>query len=164
MNFSFSPKVDTLRSRLTSIMEEHVYPNESAFHHEIATGDRWQPTAVVEQLKERRAAGLWNVPARKRIRRGTHEHRIRAICEIMGRASGFAPGVQLLARHRQHGSAGPLRHAEQKKQWLDPLLASDIRSCFAMTERMSPRPTRRHQSSIVRDGSECDQRAQVVDF
>ena len=42
-------------------MDEHVYPNEATFHRQIGDGDRWQPTAIVEELKPKaRAAGLWN--------------------------------------------------------------------------------------------------------
>ncbi len=43
-------------------MDEHVYPNEAEFHRQVAEGDRWQPTPIVETLKARaRAAGLWNL-------------------------------------------------------------------------------------------------------
>ena len=62
MNFEYSDRVKDLERRLVVFMDEHVYPNEAAFHQEIAAGDRWQPTRIMETLKERaRAAGLWNL-------------------------------------------------------------------------------------------------------
>ena len=62
MDFAYSPKVRELEARLRAFMEEHVYPNEARFHEEVDAGDRWQPTRLVEELKERaRAAGLWNL-------------------------------------------------------------------------------------------------------
>ena len=40
-------------------MEEHIYPNEKLWHEQINTGDRWQPAAIIEELKPKaRAAGL----------------------------------------------------------------------------------------------------------
>ena len=44
MDFAYSPKVKELQERLGAFMDRHVYPNEERFHHEIAAGDRWQPT------------------------------------------------------------------------------------------------------------------------
>jgi hypothetical protein len=51
MDFAYSPKVQQLRERLTAFMEEHVYPAESVFEQQVAEGDRWQPTAIMETLK-----------------------------------------------------------------------------------------------------------------
>src|SRR5262249_25505180 len=51
-----------LALRLTAFMDAHIYPNERRFRQQIAEGDRWQPTAIVEDLKTKaRAAGLWNL-------------------------------------------------------------------------------------------------------
>ena len=62
MDFAYSPKVKDLEARLRAFMDEHVYPNEKRFHAEVAEGDRWQPTKLVEELKVKaRAAGLWNL-------------------------------------------------------------------------------------------------------
>ena len=62
MDFAFSDKVRDLQARVTAFMVEHVYPNEQRFAAEIAAGDRWQPTSIVEELKPKaRAAGLWNL-------------------------------------------------------------------------------------------------------
>jgi acyl-CoA dehydrogenase len=51
MSFEPSAKVADLQKRLDAFMREHVYPNEHTFHRQIADGDRWQPTAIVEELK-----------------------------------------------------------------------------------------------------------------
>ena len=56
MSFEHSSKVVELQRRLDAFMREHVYPNESTFHRQIADGDRWQPTAIVEELKPSRRA------------------------------------------------------------------------------------------------------------
>ena len=58
MDFSYSPKVVDLQKRLTAFMEEHIYPAEAVYHHEVAenrkAGNPWQPTKVMEQLRKTR--------------------------------------------------------------------------------------------------------------
>ena len=66
MDFSYSPKVVDLQKRLTAFMEEHIYPAEAVYHHEVTenrkAGNLWQPTKVMEELKvQAKAAGLWNL-------------------------------------------------------------------------------------------------------
>ena len=62
MDFEFSPKVQKLRERLLTFMDEHIYPNESALAQQIDDGDRWDSPELLETLKEHaREAGLWNL-------------------------------------------------------------------------------------------------------
>ncbi|MGH7190447.1 MAG: acyl-CoA dehydrogenase family protein, partial [Acetobacteraceae bacterium] len=64
MDFAHSERVEALCRQLSSFMESEIHPNEAAYAAErTALGaERWQPSAVVERLKERaRAAGLWNL-------------------------------------------------------------------------------------------------------
>jgi len=157
MDFEFSGKVKDLQKRLQGFMEEFVYPNEQRFHDEIER-NRWTPTRVVEELKpQARAAGLWNLfLPNDDLGAGLTNLEYAPLCEIMGR-SYMAPEVfncsapdtgnmEVLARY---GTPA------QKERWLKPLLAGEIRSCFAMTEpAVASSDARNIEASIVRSGDE----------
>jgi len=158
MEFDYSPKVKDLQARLSAFMEAHVYPNERRFYAEVAEGDRWQPTKLVEELKGKaKAAGLWNLflPHSERGA-GLTNLEYAPLCEIMGRimwsAEVFncsAPDTGNMETIERYGTA------EQKRQWLEPLLEGKIRSGFAMTEPdVASSDATNIQSSIVRDGDE----------
>ena len=157
MEFEFSDKVKDLERRLRSFMDEHIYANEQRFEEEAAQ-HRWQPTRVIEELKpQARAAGLWNLflPEHE-WGAGLTNLEYAPLCEIMGR-SVIAPEVfncsapdtgnmEVLARYGTR---------EQQERWLKPLLAGEIRSCFAMTEpAVASSDATNIQSSIVRQGNE----------
>jgi len=157
MHFELSEKTKELQQRLTAFMEEHIYPNEQRFHDEIQR-ERWSPTQIIEELKPKaRAAGLWNLfLPHDEHGAGLSNLEYAPLCEIMGRSS-MAPEVfncsapdtgnmEVLARYGT---------PEQQKRWLEPLLAGEIRSCFAMTEPdVASSDATNIQSSIVRDGDE----------
>ena len=71
MDFTYSDKVQKLQTRVTAFMQQYVYPNEDTFYQEVAEGDRWQPTRIVEELKktarkdrwEYRVVRYWKQPA-----------------------------------------------------------------------------------------------------
>ena len=112
MHFEYSDKVKDLQKRLLAFMDEYIYPNEKVFQQQIETGDRWEPTAIIEELKPKaRAAGLWNLFLPENpFGEGLSNLEYAPLCEIMGRSHDGAGGVQLLrARHRQYGSAGAVR-------------------------------------------------------
>jgi acyl-CoA dehydrogenase len=147
----------TLPQRLAAFMDEHVYPNEAEFHRQVAEGDRWQPTAIVEALKVKaRAAGLWNLflPA-SQYGAGLSNRDYAPLCEIMGRSVPMGPEVFNCSAPDTGNMEVLVRYGtpEQRQRWLEPLLAGEIRSCFAMTEPdVASSDATNIKSSIVRDG------------
>src|SRR5881628_138487 len=138
MHFGHSDKVIALQQRLTAFMDAHVHPNEAAFHRQIGDGDRWQPTAIVEEIKPKaRAAGLWNLfLPESEYGAGLTNVEYAPLCEIMGRVPGFGPEVFNCSAPDTGNMEVLVRYGSeaQRKQWLEPLLDGKIRSCFAMTE------------------------------
>ena len=157
MNFEFSGKTKELQRRLLGFMDESIYPNEQRYYEEVERHG-WQPTKIVEDLKPKaRAAGLWNLflPDNENGA-GLTNLDYAPLCEIMGR-SPMAPEVfncsapdtgnmEVLARYGT---------PEQKDQWLKPLLAGEIHSCFAMTEpSVASSDATNISARIVREGNE----------
>jgi acyl-CoA dehydrogenase len=138
MRFEHSGKVVALQQRLAAFMDEHVYPNEATFHRQVADGDRWEPTAIVEELKPKaRAAGLWNLfLPESEHGAGLTNTEYAPLCEIMGRVPGFGPEVFNCSAPDTGNMEVLVRYGSeaQRQRWLEPLLAGQIRSCFAMTE------------------------------
>ena len=155
MAFEPSAKTRALQEKLEAFMGQHIYQNESRWHEEIER-DRWKPTRIIEELKPKaRAAGLWNLfHPNDENGAGLTNLEYAPLCEIMGR-SHMAPEVfncsapdtgnmEVLARYGT---------PEQKEKWLRPLLAGEIRSCFAMTEPdVASSDATNISSSIRRDG------------
>jgi acyl-CoA dehydrogenase len=141
MDFEYSARVRELQTRLLAFMDEHIYPNEHRFHAEVAEnrarGNAWQPTRVIEELKVKaRAAGLWNLWLPESSHgAGLTNHEYAPLCEIMGR-SHIAPETFNCSAPDTGNMEVLVRYGtdEHKKRWLEPLLAGEIRSAFAMTE------------------------------
>jgi len=137
MDFAYSARVTALAEKLRGFMDDHIYPNEARYAEEIAAGDRWEPSAIMEKLKAKaKAAGLWNLflPESERGA-GLGNLDYAPLCEIMGRSSMAAEAFNCSAPDtgnmeviERYGTAA------QKREWLEPLLEGSIRSCFAMTE------------------------------
>ena len=162
MDFSYSPKVVDLQKRLTAFMEEHIYPAEAVYHHEVAenrkAGNPWQPTKVMEELKaQAKAAGLWNLflPESK-YGAGLTNLEYAPLCEIMGR-SHVAPEAFNCSAPDTGNMETLVRYAteEQQQRWLLPLLDGTIRSAFAMTEpAVASSDATNIEARVERDGDE----------
>ena len=137
MNFGYSPKVERLREQVDAFMQEHVFPAEAIFHQQVNEGDRWQPTAIVEELKVKaRAAGLWNLfLPESELGAGLTNLEYAPLAELMGR-SGLASEAFNCSAPETGNMETIVRYGsdEHKEKWLKPLLAGEIRSCFGMTE------------------------------
>ena len=158
MFYEQSPKVSELKHRLQSFMDRHVYPNEDRFYREAEELGPWKVYPVVEELKPKaREAGLWNLfLPQSEHGAGLTNLEYAPLCEVMGRAH-LAPelfncsapdtgNMEVLARY------GTRAHQER---WLKPLLAGEIRSCFAMTEpAVASSDATNIESSIRRDGDD----------
>ena len=164
MDFDYSPRCQELRTKLLKFMDDYIYPNEHKHHEEIeanrAKGNPWVPLKLIEELKVKaREQGLWNLflPRSDRAPNGGLSNLDYApLCEIMGRIywapevfNCSAPDTGNMETLERYGSE------ENKREWLDPLLRGEIRSCFSMTEpEVASSDATNIQSSIVRDGSD----------
>ncbi len=162
MDFSYSPKVQDLRQRVDAFMQAHVFPQERRFAEEVEqntrNGARWTPTRVVEELKAKaQAADLWNLFLPDSTRgAGLKNIEYAPLAELMGRVpwasevfNCSAPDTGNMETIERYGSAA------QKAQWLEPLLAGDIRSAFAMTEpAVASSDATNIQTEIRRDGDD----------
>ncbi len=158
MNFEFSDKVKELQAGVTAFMDEHVYPNEHVYETQVAEGGRWCIPGVMEEMK--RAAkdqGLWNLFLPESDSGfGLTNLEYAPLCEIMGRSpigpeafNCSAPDTGNMEVLERYGSD------THKEQWLEPLLAGEIRSGFAMTEPdVASSDATNIEASIARDGDE----------
>ena len=160
MDFDYTPKVKDLQKRLNAFMDQHIYPNEDAFHQEVeanrAKGNPWVPTKIMEELKDKaRAAGLWNLflPQSERGA-GLTNLEYAPLCEIMGRShiapeafNCSAPDTGNMETIERYGNDA------QRNEWLMPLLEGKIRSAFAMTEpAVASSDATNIEARIERDG------------
>ena len=156
MILEYSAKVKELQQRLEAFMDECVYPNEKNYFEQLRTGERWKLPEITLELKAKaRAAGLWNLflPDTE-YGAGLTNVEYAPLCEIMGR-SVIAPEVFNCSAPDTGNMEVLLRFgsAEQKERWLKPLLAGEIRSCFAMTEPdVASSDATNIRASIVREG------------
>ena len=162
MDFSYSPRTQELQARVSAFMTEHVYPAEPRYWAEIqantAAGRRWTPLQTIEELKPKaRAADLWNLfLPESELGAGLTNQEYAPLAEIMGAVpwasevfNCSAPDTGNMEVLVRYGSA------EHKKRWLEPLLAGEIRSAFAMTEpAVASSDATNIEARIDRDGDD----------
>ncbi|MCC5034234.1 acyl-CoA dehydrogenase family protein [Streptomyces sp. WAC 00631] len=160
MDFAFDARTEELRAKLLAFMDEHVYPAERTAEEQRAELDsRWGTPPVVEELKaEARRQGLWNLfLPDEEYGAGLTNLQYAPLAEITGRSPQLAPtalncaapdtgNMELLAEFATEA---------QRKEWLEPLLAGEIRSAFAMTEpEVASSDATNIETRIERDGDE----------
>jgi acyl-CoA dehydrogenase len=139
MDFAFDQRTQELCGSLLSFMDEHVYPAEPVYARQLAEQDdrwAWDSVPVLAELRaQARQRGLWNLFLPGEHGAGLTNLQYAPLAEITGR-SGLAP-VALNCSAPDTGNMEVLAQfgdEAQRKAWLEPLLAGEIRSSFAMTE------------------------------
>jgi len=162
MDFDYSPRTKHLQARVQEFMAAHVYPNEARYRDDLEAatraGRRWSPVAVIEELKPRaRAAGLWNLfLPESEYGAGLSNQEYAPLAELMGRVpwasevfNCSAPDTGNMEVLVRYGTPA------QKQRWLEPLLAGEIRSAFAMTEPgVASSDATNIEARIERDGDD----------
>ncbi len=153
-----SAKGADYHKRLTEFMVEEVFPAEKFYDEYRAAagpGDFTVPPVVEELKVKAKQRGLWNLflPAES----GLTNLEYAPLAELSGWSTEIAPEAINCAAP-DTGNMEVLHMfgtPEQKKQWLEPLLAGEIRSAFSMTEpAVASSDARNIQTEITRDGDD----------
>ena len=153
-----SAKAADYHQRLTEFMVEHVLPAEKTYDEyraEAGPKDFTVPPVVEELKKLARDRGLWNLflPSVS----GLTNLEYSPLAELTGWSGEIAPEAINCAAP-DTGNMEVLHmfgNDEQQKQWLEPLLAGEIRSAFSMTEpAVASSDARNIQTKITRDGND----------
>ena len=153
-----SAKGQDYHQRLTDFMTEFVFPAEKdyeAYRHEMGPDDHTVPPVIEDLKKLAKERGLWNLflPAES----GLTNLEYAPLAELTGWSMEIAPEVTNCAAP-DTGNMETLHlfaTEEQSKQWLEPLLAGELRSAFAMTEpAVASSDARNIQTTMLRDGSD----------
>jgi len=133
-----SDRAAALHTAVRTFLDERVYPAEASYVAQLnAAATRWSIPPIMEELKRAaRAAGLWNLfLPESELGAGLSNAEYAPLCELMGR-SPIAPEVFNCSAPDTGNMEVLVRYGTpaQQKRWLAPLLAGEIRSCFAMTE------------------------------
>lgn len=162
MDLGLSEEMVEIKGKILDFVENKVEPVEGEYHEQVDVGDRWSHTPrqdeILNGLKDvAREMGLWNffLPE-SQGGAGISNLEYAHLAEIMGRSrlaseafNCSAPDTGNMEVLERYGSE------EQKKQWLEPLLAGEIRSAFAMTEPgVASSDATNISTSAVLDGDE----------
>jgi acyl-CoA dehydrogenase len=169
MDFDLTERQAYFRDRVRAFIDEHVRHRQRDYYKEIASGDRWRPLQLIEELKPvARRAGLWNLfmPPGGALAHVDESFEFEgeqltnleyALCaEEMGRilwsAEVFncsAPDTGNMEVLHRYGTR------EQKDEWLAPLMRGEIRSAFLMTEPgVASSDATNIECDIARDGDD----------
>jgi acyl-CoA dehydrogenase len=161
--FTHSEKSIQLLAKLDSFMEQHIFPNETAYAQQLHNADnRFAAMPLMDELKDKaKAAGLWNLFVPEKYSEycdhgGLSNLDYAPLAEKMGQVL-WSPEV-FNCNAPDTGNMEVFMHyatKEQQQQWLTPLLNGDIRSSYAMTEpQVASSDATNIELSIKQEGNE----------
>ena len=161
MGFELSDKGQSINAQLEAFMQKHIYPRENDWAEWCFDQDNlWQTPPWFDELRDlAKAEGLWNLFLPNEYQPwspGLTNVEIAPLSETMSRVvwaqqvfNCNAPdrgNIEVLAKYGT---------AHQQQQWLEPLLAGEIRSAYAMTEpQIASSDATNMELEIKRDGDE----------
>jgi acyl-CoA dehydrogenase len=161
MGFELSDKGQSINAQLEAFMQKHIYPRENDWAEWCFDQDNlWQTPPWFDELRDlAKAEGLWNLFLPNEYQPwspGLTNVEIAPLFETMSRVvwaqqvfNCNAPdrgNIEVLAKYGT---------AHQQQQWLEPLLAGEIRSAYAMTEpQIASSDATNMELEIKRDGDE----------
>jgi len=161
--YQFSEKSRQFQAQLKAFMDEHIYPNEHAYHAQLAAAeDRFAALPLMDELKRKaREAGLWNLFIPPSLQQysdhgGLSNFDYAPLAEIMGRVL-WSPEVFNCNAPDTGNMEVFMKYASppQQAQWLPPLLAGEISSCYVMTEpQVASSDATNIELRIAREGDE----------
>jgi hypothetical protein len=140
MDFDHSGRARPYIDQVERFVRERVVPHERTYWEQLAHTDdwtRWRIPPILEELKaDARRLGLWNLfLPDPEYGAGLDNRDYAPIAEITGR-SFLAPEVFNCSAPDTGNAEVLVKYGSptQRKRWLEPLLAGEIRSGFSMTE------------------------------
>ena len=158
MGFQMSERSHTLNEQLKAFMQEHIYPREHDWQEfTLDQNNLWQVPPWFDDLRDKaKAAGLWNLflpDEYKPWSPGLSNVEIAPLFETMSKVGWAQAGFNCYADRGNMEVLAKYGTPEQQKQWLEPLLAGDIRSAYAMTEpQVASSDATNMELEIRRDG------------
>lgn len=164
MDFQHSAQTQDYLKRIRAFMKEHIEPVEHQAYLDMLAkknaGDwkQWEVPAYVDELKAKaKAEGLWNLfLPDSNLAAGLNNVEYAPLAEEMGKS--FIAPVVFNCNAPDTGNMEVLwkyGSDEQKQQWLEPLMAGEIRSAFCMTEPdVASSDATNMQATAVVDGDE----------
>lgn len=161
MGFEISEKAQAINTQLEAFMQKHIYPREHDWAEWcLDQNNLWQTPPWFDELRDlAKAEGLWNLFLPHEYQPwspGLTNVEIAPLFETMSRVVWAQPVFNCNAPDR--GNIEVLAKygtAQQQRQWLEPLLAGEIRSAYAMTEpQVASSDATNMELEIKRDGDE----------
>ena len=161
MGFEISDKAKQINERLEAFMGEHIYPREKDYDEFTSNQENlWKYPDWYEDLKkEAKRQNLWNLFLPKEYAPwspGLTNLEIASLFETMSKSAWAQQIFNCNAPDRGNMEVlAKYGTSDQQKDWLEPLLAGEIRSAYAMTEPdVASSDATNMELEIRRDGDE----------